>query len=292
MTEFGPKGAPAVRRLLHGAPGLAAGFSFVPSEAVASLTWGHPELPRVAAACCDLELDFAFVPAKEPGAASLAEHIDSCGTAVLWSVDGPLGRVASELGWARVIVLSATCPEDLDAALDRAVEAVAHEIASAPSGAVGCVIAEDLASNGGPLFPPDFVFENVLSRLGRLAELARGRGMEPIIHSDGDTRVFLHAMAGIGFDAIHVGGLDYRVFVELYGSARAAGLGVIGGLPGDDLRAGAPRAVEAGTRAGLLAEVGGLLVSDDGGLTTSGEVTALMAALGAARRLAAEGSAP
>jgi hypothetical protein len=61
------------------------------------------------------------------------------------------------------------------------------------------------------------------------------------------------------------------------------GLAIIGGLEGDDMRAGEVVAIASGARAAVAAESGGMLIADDGGLTSTKEVRALFAALGAAR---------
>ncbi|MDZ4065034.1 MAG: hypothetical protein U1E22_10265 [Coriobacteriia bacterium] len=284
MASSRSRGSDVVRALLRGGSGLAVGFSLVPQDAVAGLMWGHPGQSRFVAACSDLELDFAFMPAWEPGAALLAQTVARCGTAVFWTVAGPLGRVARERGWSRTIADTARHTEDMAQALDRATEAAAHEIASAPPECVVCVIAEDLVGGSGPLYAPDYVFSELLPRLGQLAAAALAHGMDPVLHSDGDTRVFTRTIASAGFLGLHIGGVSCDTFETIYASARAAGLAVIGGLSGDDLRSGAARAIRAGTHAGTLAVERGLLIADDGGLTTSEEVAALVAAIEAARR--------
>lgn len=272
-----------VRGLLRGRSGLAAGFSFVPEAAIAGMMWGHPGTPRLAAACCELGLDFAFVASGEPGARALAEAVASCGASVFWTVEGPFGRVSAERGWSRTLADTARLTLDLTDALDRATLDAATEIAAAPPAAVACVIAEDIAASYGPLLAPDYVFAELIPRLGRLVAAATNRGMDPVLHSDGDTRVVIDALVDAGFLGLHVGGVSYDEFEMIYQSARAAGLSVIGGLSGDDLRAGVPRAMKAGVTAGMLAMSRGLLVADDGGLTTSEEVAALVAAIGTAR---------
>ncbi|MBN2848449.1 MAG: hypothetical protein JXP72_08390, partial [Coriobacteriia bacterium] len=99
----------------------------------------------------------------------------------------------------------------------------------------------------------------------------------------GDIRPLLPAIARAGFVAVHAGGgLNVDAFERLFWSARAEGLAVIGGLPTVELR-NAVRAEALGSRIGVLARAGGLLVSDDGGITTPLEVSALVTALAAAR---------
>jgi hypothetical protein len=58
---------------------------------------------------------------------------------------------------------------------------------------------------------------------------------------------------------------------------------VVGGLSARTLGTGPPPAVLAGTRLAILAESGGLLIADDGGITTPEEFAALLAALAATR---------
>ena len=63
-------------------------------------------------------------------------------------------------------------------------------------------------------------------------------------------------------------------------TARDAGLVVLGGIEAATMLSGARR---LGVHAGLLARAGGLLVCDDGGITSAEEVAALAGALESAR---------
>ncbi|HET6498238.1 MAG TPA: hypothetical protein VFH17_04195, partial [Coriobacteriia bacterium] len=109
-------------------------------------------------------------------------------------------------------------------------------------------------------------------------------GLPLVWHSDGDIRPFLAAARGQGVVAVHPGGLGPYPFRQLYSRARQLGLSVLGGVPGWAVRGGVPVAIRAGSSAALLARAGGLLVCDDGGVSTGTELGALIAALQAARR--------
>jgi hypothetical protein len=107
--------------------------------------------------------------------------------------------------------------------------------------------------------------------------------MPAILHSDGDIRPLLPAIARAGFAGVHAGGgLGFEAFDRLFWAARDAGLVVVGGLLTGEL-GNAARAEALGSTIGVLARAGGLLVADDGGITTEREVSGLVTALAAAR---------
>lgn len=149
---------------------------------------------------------------------------------------------------------------------------------------VGAVVAaDDLAGATGPLIAPDYALEEILPRLGRIAQAAAAEGLPLVWHSDGDIRPFLAAARAEGIVAVHPGGLGPYPFRQLYSRARQLGLSVLGGIPGWAVRGGVPASIRAATSAVLLARSGGLLVCDDGGVSTGTELAALIAALHAAR---------
>ncbi len=145
------------------------------------------------------------------------------------------------------------------------------------------MVADDLAGADGMMLSPDWVIDELAPRLSQIATYAEDRGVVPVFHSDGDVRTVLKAIGRAGFLAIHTGGAGWPAFEQMRDAAKAAGLAVIGGLEGEDLRAGELAAIAAGSRAAVAGASGGLLVADDGGLTTVKEVSALASALGAAK---------
>jgi len=275
-----------VRAALSGEPVLAVGTTFVPLAAIEGLRWGSKHAPfKLAAACDNTRADFAFVSASEVWASEAVDRIGGCGTAAMWVVDGPLGRVARQDGWAPTLRLSASDPMALARAMDvHMFDALEQVRRGVRLDAVAIVIAEDLAGAEGPLVSPDFALEEVLPRCAKLAEEAALAPVPSVFHSDGDIRALLVAIRKAGFVAVHPGGLNEQQFEALLASAHQAGLQVLGGIPGDALRAGIPAAVAAGTNAAILAQAGGLLLADDGGITTSQELAALVEAFAAARR--------
>lgn len=168
--------------------------------------------------------------------------------------------------------------------MDVAVEVAIGSLAGAVACGAGCVVvADDVAGGGGPLVAPSFVLEEILPRIGRIAHAASAAGLATVWHSDGDTRDFLETLAAQGVVGVHPGGLGTREFDALYAVARGAGLAVLGGLPGETLRAGVEQAVAVAATSASTARNGGLLVCDDGGVSTPEEAEALLAAAQAVR---------
>ncbi len=276
---------PDVLTILGGATGIVAGMSMVPSSALAELEGGAQSAPALAvAACSRLAPDFLFVPAWEPWADEASDRVASCGTDVFWVVPGPFGVVAERDGWSETLHRTLSDTEglrtDLTAALPALVE---HVRRGARLDVKAVVVADDLAGSSGMLVSPDFALDVLLPLLGQLADAAAEQAIPAVLHSDGDTRVLLHAVRRFGFAGVHPGGLTVDEFEKFFDSARREGLGVLGGIDGESLRSGTPSAIAAGERVAVLALRGGLLLCDDGGITTGSEVSALMSAINAAR---------
>ncbi|MBA4370214.1 MAG: hypothetical protein C0418_01370 [Coriobacteriaceae bacterium] len=263
---------------------VASGLTFVAPEALAARARAADRHP-LGAVCASLSLDFAFVAAGSDDAADAAESVRAAGAAVMWSVAGPLGRLLEERGWTEGLRSVAGEPEALVPLLDDGVLAALEGLErGTAAGASVLVIAEDLAGTTGPLVPPDYAFEELFPRLARIVEAAREADLPCVLHSDGDVRAFLPAAKRSGFSAVHVGGgLGWQAFEQLFRAARTAGLAVVGSLLTTDISRGAPGAVAAGSRAGVLASAGGLLLADDGGLATPEELDVFVSALAAAR---------
>ena len=265
---------------------FAFGLSFVPAEALDPLSRTEVEpAEALVQACIELDADFAFVPCCEPWSARAVGALSSQGIAPLWAVDGPLWPVIQGYGVTEGLRATLTRSEEVAERIDERLGTVLEQIRLGIGlGARAVVIAEDLAGNQGPLVAPDFAIEIVLPRLARLVDTVRDAGAECILHSDGDIRLLLPAISRAGFGGIHAGGgLDFDGFERLFVAARAAGLVVLGGLQTAELSSGFPKATALGSRAGVLARLGGLLLSDDGGLTQPLQVATLVAALMAAR---------
>lgn len=279
------KSSPDVQAVLAGAPGIVTGLTFVPHEALAGVRWGTGGMPSLAvAACSRLSPDFAFVPSWEIWSAEALDRISACGVQVFWVVPGPLGLVAQRNGWPdtlkRTLSQPAVLRDELDAEMLAVLEAVRRGSAL---GARAIVVAEDLAGADTLLVAPDYVFEELMPFLGRVVETAAEASTPTLLHSDGDTRAILHAVRKAGFVGLHVGGLAPDRFSRLLDAARSEGLCVVGGLPSAELDRGPIVASGAGMRAALLARQGGLLIADDGGITTPEQLGALMTAFAAAR---------
>lgn len=266
------------------------GLTFVPPDVLGAV--GGPaasaDAPasRLAAACTTLRASFAFVPSAEDWAVDAARALREQGTAVMWAVDGPLWPVIRAEGGLAGLRATLTDPGRIGRAIDEGLDRVLEGIATGASlGARAIVLAEDLAGTSGPLIAPDFAIAELLPRYARIVQAAADLGVCCVLHSDGDVRSLLPAISRSGFVAVHSGGgLDLGRFEKLFWAARTAGLAVIGGLLTGDL-GNALKAEALGSTVGVIASAGGLLVADDGGISTSREMRGLIAALGAARSL-------
>jgi uroporphyrinogen decarboxylase len=264
---------------------FAFGLSFVPPEALAPVSAGHAgPAEALVAACVGLSASFAFVPADAPWAEDAVEMLAAAGIAPLWAVDGPLWPVIEARGAIDGLRATLTHPEEVGAELDAGLDRVVHEMSrGAESGVRAIVLAEDLAGTEGPLVAPDFAIAELLPRYERVTRIARALGIPVVLHSDGDIRPLIPAIARAGFSAVHAGGgLGFEAFDRVFWAARDVGLAVMGGLLTAEL--GNPARAEAiGSTVGVLAQAGGLFVADDGGITTSAEMANLVSALAAAR---------
>jgi hypothetical protein len=265
---------------------VVVGFTYVPATVVGH---GAGEPPgggatRLARAAADAGLDFAFVRHGAPGSMRLAGMLVKLGIAPVWAVDGVLWSALDAVGLEIGLRATMLDPDSLEPLLDEALERALAGVAAARSaGAVAVAVGEDLAGETGPLVSPDYVNDAVMPRLARIAQEATSLGMPAVLHADGDARVFVPAAARAGFQGVHASGGAYG-FAAFAAAARAAGLAAVGGLSTADVSGGLAAAVAAGTLAGTLATEGGILVADDGGVSTREQYACLVAAVEAARR--------
>ncbi|MDI6900088.1 MAG: hypothetical protein QMC79_00110 [Anaerosomatales bacterium] len=264
---------------------FAFGLSLIPAEALDPLSRHDVAPPEaIAEACEELAAAFAFVPSWEPWAADAITILSDRDVSPFWVVEGPLWPVLRERGIERGLRETLTAQGEIASAIGARLEALAEEVRRGIGlGARAVVIAEDLAGSEGPLVAPDFAISVLVPALKRLTGIADAAGVPAALHSDGDVRPLLAAAKRAGFAALHAGGgLSFEAFERLFWAARAEGLAVIGGLQTVELN-GFPAAESLGSRVGLLAQAGGLLVADDGGITEPLHVTLLVSALMAAR---------
>ncbi|MBF4509868.1 MAG: hypothetical protein ISP10_05280 [Aeromicrobium sp.] len=274
-----------MQRLPVGGSPFPFGLTFLPEGVLGPVVGAtrDPVADRLEA-CHALKASFAFIPAERPWAEDAVGQLAEAGFAPFWSVSGPLWPVIDARGALDGLRATLTQPEQVGAELDERLDALAVEVQrGARLGARVLVLAEDLAGTDGPLVAPDFVIAELMPRYTRLVETASSLSMPAILHSDGDIRPLLPAIARAGFAGVHAGGgLGFEAFDRLFWAARDAGLVVVGGLLTGEL-GNAARAEALGSTIGVLARAGGLLVADDGGITTEREVSGLVTALAAAR---------
>jgi hypothetical protein len=268
---------------------FAFGLTFVPPVALGGIVPDTVEPAQaVLRACQELRAAFAFVPSWEPWAENALIALVDAGISVFWTLEGPLWPILNAGGVAAGLRQTLTDAEGMSRRIESGLDAViARARHGLESGAAGIVLAEDLAGSEGPLVAPDFAIERLMPAYAEVVRVASEFSSPTILHSDGDTRWLLGAIRRAGFTAIHGGGgLDFDGFERLFWAAKAIDLAVIGGLQSIELSAGLARAEVLGSRIGLLTRAGGLLVADDGGLTTARELSALSHALGVARSAA------
>lgn len=264
--------------------GFVSGITWLPQDVIEELGEGTGSAGPAAAltsVATALTLDFAVVPANEWWAAEAVRDLHASGVAAIWSVGGMLGRVGDRVGWSEMLRMTAAEPGalaiHLGEVLHDALDAVRLGIAEE---ADALMIADDLAGATGPLVAPDFALDVLVPCYRSLVREAIGHDVPIIFHSDGDIRTMFRALKRAGFSAVHLGGLSTGPFAMSYAAARSADLVVLGGLEAAALRTGARR---LGAHAASLALSGGMLVCDDGGMTSPEEVAAFGASLESAR---------
>lgn len=265
---------------------FAFGLTFIPPEALGSSIHDVADpAEAVLRACQELRAAFAFVPSWEPWAEKTLDALVGAGVSVFWAIEGPLWPILNAGGIAEGLRHTLTDPEGMAQRIESGLDAVvARARHGLESGAAGIVLAEDLAGTEGPLVAPDFAIEQLMPAYMAVVRTANEFSAPAIMHTDGDTRWLLGAIKKAGFTAVHAGGgLDFDGFERLFWAAKAADLAVIGGLQTVDLGGGRARAEVLGSRAGLLARAGGLLLADDGGISEPQQVALLIDALSAAR---------
>lgn len=262
----------------------ACGVTFLPLSAVTNRRGTDGVVSGLPRALEDGSFDFIFVPSWEPVAGELVEIAHSAGTAVAWVVRGALWPTLEEVGLGEGLRATLLDPGSLTAPLDSAVEDARVAIAAgAKLGVNAIVVADDLAGNEGPMVTLEYALAEVLPRLAAICAEAASMGLPAVLHSDGDVGRLYADLREAGFAAVHLTGMPDDSFERLFWKARASGLCALGGIMTSDLAMGLPAAVLAGTRAGILAQRGGLLLADDGGVTGFDEYAALLAAFAAAR---------
>ena len=270
--------------------GFVCGLAWLPVAVLAELAEpAAHESPAAALASVAgaAGADFAFVPADAAWALEAVERLREADIATIWSVSGVLGRVGLELGWSEALRLSAAEPGQLAIALAEALnDALIEARVGLAAGADAILVADDLAGATGPLLSPDFALDALVPCYHHIALAVTAAEVPAIFHSDGDVRILMPALKRAGFSAIHLAGLSEEHWNVSYAAARAERLAVVGGIEAMSVARGVRH---AGEHAGRIALADGLLVCDDGGVTSADEVVAIAAAIDVAREVHAAG---
>jgi hypothetical protein len=278
-------GAERFRRALAGERVLppVTGITFVEDRLLRVADAAADPARRLAQACLRAHLDFAFVEARRTWGASAVAALRDAGVASAWVVPGIFGALLDPTAPAEALRTIARGGEGISAALDAALDMATLEVRRGiDAGVSAIVVADDMAGSHGPLADPAFLEENVLRRLARLAAIASDAGLPAILHCDGEARFLMVFAARAGFTALHGDAGGPSGVERALLSARVAGISFMGGIPTAEL-SGEPRPELARWRDRALGSGKGLLLSDDGGVTTDDEVQALLAVLRAVR---------
>lgn len=260
------------------------GLTFLPETALSDRAGGESAAAALGRVCADAQLDFLFVPAWQSHAERVLTAAKSACAAPVWVVRGVLNPALDELGVVTGLRATITAPERLRPALDGAVEDALEAAARGVAlGAGAITVADDIMGREGPLVTPDYIRTELLPRYGRIARSVRDAGLPCILHCDSDSPLPLADLREAGFAAVHPGGMSDAAFERLLVEGRREGVRIVGGVMTADLESGLPHAVITGVRLGMLARGGGLLLADDGGVTTYGQYAALLASFVAAR---------
>jgi len=277
--------------LAGGDAGFVCGLTWLSPDVLAALVDEEGALSPAEAltsVAVAADVDFVFVPADAPWATEAVVMLAAVDIATVWSVTGVFGRVALDLGWTEALRMTAAEPGALAIALAEALhEALSEARIGAAAGVEAILVADDLAGATGPLVSPDYTLDALVPCYRRIARTADELGTAAVFHSDGDVRVLMPALARAGFAALHVAGVPDDTWSASYAAARSEGLVVLGGIEAMSVEHGVR---QAGERAGRTALAGGLLVCDDGGITTAEEVVAVTAAMDVARDIHAAGA--
>lgn len=262
------------------------GLTFVSPEVLAAFAPDSVSpAETLVGACGELDAAFAFVPSWETWAPDAVAALRAEDVSVFWVVEGPLWPVLEARGLQEGLRATLTHPDEVAREMRDGVEQVIAEVhRGLVLGVSAVVIAEDLAGSEGPLVAPDFAIDALAPMLAEIVGVANGFGAPTVLHSDGEIRWLIPAIKRAGFAGVHSGGgLPFQAFERIFWAARSEGLAVIGGLQTAELAGDFVQAGALGSRVGLLARAGGLLVADDGGVTTPEEMVCLRQALAAAR---------
>jgi hypothetical protein len=264
--------------------GFVAGITWVPEDVLDTLVFGtgaSGPAESLETLVLALGLDFAFVPGDESWSADAVARLHEAGAAAIWAISGVLGRLGESVGWTDVLRKTASEPGALAGPLGEALhDALDETRRGVASGADAILVADDLAGATGPLVSPDFALDALVPCYASVAGEARRGELSAVFHSDGDVRALFPALARSGLSAVHLAGLSSESIESSARAARAAGMAVLGGIEATALSRGARR---LGEHAAAMALEGGMLICDDGGITSAEEVAALATAIEAAR---------
>lgn len=271
--------------------GFVCGLTWLSSDIVSVLVDEEGSIPpaeALASIAAAADTDFVFVSAGESRAAEAAGILAAADIATMWSVTGVFGRLALKMSWAEALRMTAAEPGELAGALAESLhDALVDVRAGIAAGVDVILVADDLAGATGPLVAPDYSLEALMPCYRRIAHTAIAEGVPAVFHSDGDVRVLMPSLARAGFSAMHLAGITEEAWLASYSAARGEGMAVLGGIEAMSVAHGVRR---AGERAARFALADGLLVCDDGGITSAEEVVALTAAIDVARKAYAAGA--
>lgn len=142
-----------------------------------------------------------------------------------------LGAAVTLFGLDGVVYLDMDEPALLSGFLERYTQASLARIAALPAQLPTRVffVGEDLAHQGGPLFPLDFLEREFFPRLAAIVAAIHARGDFVLCHSDGDLSLLLPRLLDCGIDGLHP--IDVDAGMTVHGLRREyPGLVLAGGI--------------------------------------------------------------
>ena len=244
----------------------------LPTSGRLGFTW-LPDEDAYLAALFDAYTGFVVVDGWRLAVSpAITEAARAAGVPIWASIAGPWGEFAREIGWDRALLAAAQnfrsewAQAEFIEAIHRSCDALATVLALEAADAI--VIADDVAAPSGPLVPPKVTHDRFMWVWERLARQAADAGLPAVFHSDGDMNRFYDELADAGFTGVHVAVGDSVASIQsAFRTARLNKLVPVGGVPATTLT----DEPQVGRVLDLML-AGDCLISDDGGLTSAGQV--------------------
>jgi hypothetical protein len=192
-------------------------------------------------------------------------------------INGPFSRLIEKEGFVNAMVSTRKKPGlFVDITSQQMGEMETTVLLAHKNGLRAIALADDIAGKNGLLFSPAYFSDTILPVYRDMAALIRANGLRAFLHSDGNMRGVIGALADAGFDCIHPvdaqGGLDlYKLKDEFAG--KVSFMGHVDLMAWDGARI--IREVDSADR--VFGAQGGLILGSAGGISLDVPKEALVA---------------